>query len=239
VPPVAREKLAAAPALAVEVDLETADPMVVLNKALLPEDQSLDKLLGPEAFSRLRDYVRGVMPLLVLERVRPWFAANLAIVKASAGQLQRDVMDVALLKQSRAAGKRLVFLETLLEQLEMMDNVMDANAVIALTKDLDNLTKEIQAMTVAYRKGDVAALEAMLSESANGEFSREQFRALFGARNERWVPLVEKLAAEGGGFVAVGAGHLLGKDGIVPLLRARGHRVTRVLPGPTSPQLPH
>jgi len=55
-------------------------------------------------------------------------------------------------------------------------------------------------------------------------------RLLLSARNERWIPFLEQLAHEGGAFVAVGAAHLVGKDGVVALLRAHGYRVARVRP---------
>ena len=84
-------------------------------------------------------------------------------------------------------------------------------------------------MKAAYRAGDVRGLEAVVAdkESRLG-LGEDQLRLLLGARNERWLPFVEQLVAEGGGFLAVGAGHLPGTDGLVALLRARGYQVTRV-----------
>jgi uncharacterized protein YbaP (TraB family) len=84
-------------------------------------------------------------------------------------------------------------------------------------------------MTAAYRTGDVRGLEAVLTDEQHRlGLSEDQLRLLLGARNERWLPFVEKLVAEGGGFLAAGAGHLPGTDGLVALLRARGYQVTRV-----------
>ena len=47
--------------------------------------------------------------------------------------------------------------------------------------------------------------------------------------SERMVKRAEPLLAKGGTFLAVGAMHLPGQEGIVELLRARGYRVTPVL----------
>jgi tetratricopeptide (TPR) repeat protein len=58
---------------------------------------------------------------------------------------------------------------------------------------------------------------------------------LFKRRNRAWIPALEKLAVTGHAFVAVGAGHLVGPDGVVALLRAKGYKVTRV-PGALAPR---
>jgi uncharacterized protein YbaP (TraB family) len=47
-------------------------------------------------------------------------------------------------------------------------------------------------------------------------------------RNAAWIPELEKLFAQGGVFVAVGADHLIGDKGVVALLRAHGYTITRV-----------
>ena len=48
------------------------------------------------------------------------------------------------------------------------------------------------------------------------------------ARNRRWLPAIEQAVRGGGAFVAVGCSHLIGDQGLVALLRARGLAVTRM-----------
>jgi TraB/PrgY/gumN family len=71
----------------------------------------------------------------------------------------------------------------------------------------------------------IAPARALADREARLGLGEEQLRLLLGARIERWLPFVEQLVAEGGGFLAIGAGHLPGADGLVALLRARlpGH----------------
>jgi uncharacterized protein YbaP (TraB family) len=55
------------------------------------------------------------------------------------------------------------------------------------------------------------------------------YEALFVRRNNAWIEiLLRELQGSGVDFVAVGAGHLLGEDGLVAQLRARGYTVERV-----------
>ena len=66
------------------------------------------------------------------------------------------------------------------------------------------------------------------------EDMRKQYPALYQdinvERNARWVPRLEQRLGKQGGttLVVVGALHLLGRDGVVERLRARGYRVERI-----------
>jgi uncharacterized protein YbaP (TraB family) len=50
---------------------------------------------------------------------------------------------------------------------------------------------------------------------------------LLADRNRRWAPRIERYLEHGGGFVAVGLGHLLGERGLPTMLERAGYRVTR------------
>jgi uncharacterized protein YbaP (TraB family) len=215
--------------VAFETDVTAFTGPAMMAKAILPPDQSLDTLVGAEAWTRLRDYLKSAIPEPALTRLRPWFVVSFVLVQASGLKPGDEPMDLALMKAGRDLGKTLRFLETPDEQLDLLARTLDAKAVAALAMRLEALPGVLQRMTTAYRAGDVRALEALLADpEARLALGSEQARVLLGARNERWLPVVEQMAAEGGGFLAVGAGHLPGMDGLVALLRARGYQVTRV-----------
>jgi uncharacterized protein YbaP (TraB family) len=45
-------------------------------------------------------------------------------------------------------------------------------------------------------------------------------------RNRRWLPEIEKLIHDGSGaMLVVGAAHLVGQDGVIEMLKAKGYRV--------------
>jgi uncharacterized protein YbaP (TraB family) len=215
--------------VAFETDVTAFTGPAMMAKALLPPDQSLDTLVGAEAWTRLRDYLKTAIPEPALTRLRPWFVASFVLVQASGLKPGDEPMDLALMKAGRDAGKTLRFLETPDEQLDLIARTLDARTVAALALRLEALPGVLQRMTSAYRAGDVGALEAVLADpEARLALGTEQARVLLGARNERWLPVVEQMVAEGGGFLAVGAGHVPGTDGLVALLRGRGYQVTRV-----------
>ena len=82
--------------------------------------------------------------------------------------------------------------------------------------------REIDRLTAAWRGGDGAALATLLLR----EYRRfpTLYEALVYRRNRDWVPQVEALLERGDdSLVVVGAMHLVGRQGLIELLRARGH----------------
>jgi uncharacterized protein YbaP (TraB family) len=74
-----------------------------------------------------------------------------------------------------------------------------------------------------WRKGDVAAFDALLIAPTRKDYP-ELYRRVLVERNRRMTDAVERyLAGKGTVFVVVGSGHLIGADGIVRMLKARGH----------------
>jgi uncharacterized protein YbaP (TraB family) len=233
VPPQVWERLRAARTLAFEADVAGLGTQAILAKAMLPPGESLDTLLGAEAWARLRDYLKSTVPEAALVRLRPWFVVTLVVVKASGFKPGDQPMDLGLMQAGRDAGKTLHFLESADEQIDLLARTFDAKTLAALATKLDAVPELLQRMSTAYRKGDLRAIEAIMADKEYRHgLGEEETRLLLGARNERWLPFVEKLVAEGGGFVAVGVGHLPGTDGLVALLRARGYQVTRVPAAP-------
>jgi uncharacterized protein YbaP (TraB family) len=75
----------------------------------------------------------------------------------------------------------------------------------------------------AWAAGDTASLEAILFESFK-EF-QEIYARLIVERNQNWLPQIEAFLRQDRDYLLiVGAGHLVGKDSVLQLLRAKGYR---------------
>jgi uncharacterized protein len=87
--------------------------------------------------------------------------------------------------------------------------------------------QEFSKMVELYKQQNLQGLYAMTLKS---EFELEnQQELLLNQRNRRWIPLLEGQMAEKPTFVAVGAAHLAGEQGVIALLRKQGYTLTPIL----------
>ena len=138
-------------------------------------------------------------------------------------------LDKHFFDRARKDGKQIVPLETVDFQLDLITGFSkeDGESVMKATlKDLDNETKEYGVMVTAWQTGDTARLEKFLNEAMQD--APAIYKRLLTDRSQSWVPKIEGLSRSGtNAIVIVGAGHLVGKDGVVELLKKKGLKVTQ------------
>ena len=85
----------------------------------------------------------------------------------------------------------------------------------------------IRRLVNAWKDGDVRLLDRLLNQDKQADPITHQ--TLFSRRNSKWVPEIERFAhANGNYLVIVGAGHLVGDDGVVAQLRQAGFSVQQL-----------
>ena len=152
-----------------------------------------------------------------------------ALRLARAGDSDSDSgngVDRAVLRA--ASGKRVIELEGAAGQLGLFDQMPEAEQRAMLDAVLRDAGRAQDAdLAAAWRKGDFAVIEA---ETRRGMLADPALReTLFTGRNKAWADqLAARLARGERVFVAVGAAHMAGADGLAAMLAARGFAVTRV-----------
>jgi len=141
-----------------------------------------------------------------------------------------DGVESGLTERFAAAGKPIAGLETARAQL-MLFETLDAPTQRALltraAEGADDAVAEVAALTAAWRRGDVAALEKMINEDVDAVPAAR--KAIITDRNRRWSAWIKgRMAQPGTIMIAVGAGHLVGADGVPAMLAANRVTVTRV-----------
>ncbi|KQS02404.1 hypothetical protein ASG11_14715 [Sphingomonas sp. Leaf357] len=127
---------------------------------------------------------------------------------------------------TRFAGRRRAALETQSEQLAIFNALPEAAQRVLLARALADAGGYATTLA-AWEAGDVRALAASFGPAFRG--APELERSLETARNARWSGwIARRMRAPGRVLVAVGAGHLVGRDSVVAMLAARGFKVSRV-----------
>lgn len=229
-PPVVFQNLEASKVFAMEAD--TTDPSLAL--AMRRSDGgSLRADLGPAYWKKLEDAI-GARVAEQLEGMKPFAVMTVLIARDLPMTLP---MDRVLSERAQAAGKPIHYLEKAIDQIAMIEPWMSPEDVKALLDNRDVAKNLAVKMLDAYKAGDGDALGAMFDDTTlwiaakrKPETFPAYLDAILGKRNRAWIPQIEKLHADGGAFIAVGAGHLVGPGNVNTLLAERGYTVTRVTP---------
>lgn len=219
-----------------------ARAMVALRRyTMLQDGTTLESLLGAENAGRLREALAARnIPWQVANRLQPWMVAaaiSVPVCDLIAKQEGEPVLDTALVELALQTGKTVVGLETIEEQFAAVGGVERSFHIEALedmlllgplADDLMETTKQL------YLEGDTAMMLPIVREFAPetdaGQGYVEFRQRLVSKRNRVMAARAAAKLDEGGVFIAVGALHLPGKDGMVSLLRERGYTLEPVMP---------
>lgn len=220
-------------------DVETFVNEANLDEAWKPEydgyrwlspESPLSKLVGKDGF----DQARALLPNLRaqdLDRMKPW--SVLALLEARGESGGEATMDARLQRMAAAAGKRVLHLETLEEQLQALDCVPAEEHSRVLQERLRAswILRIESAQAMAWYRArnldawlaDIDRMEGLGDEARAIE--QRSRRCLLEDRNARWIGQLETLFQDGPCLVAVGAVHLVGAEGLLAALRRDGYRV--------------
>jgi uncharacterized protein len=207
--------------------------MKFLTKSMLPLGQTLAEQVSPAFYTAFtNELVLAGMPLLMFERLKPAMAA----VTLTALELQKlgfdpeYGLDKHFYARARKDGKPVAALETVDFQFDLLNGLSKEESELLMKttlEDIDRAKKECAEMINAWRTGNAEALDKLLNEA-----SREApvlFKRLLTDRNYNWAPKIrEWLQGDKNVLVVVGAAHLVGKQGLVTLLRNDGFKVEQL-----------
>ncbi len=195
---------------------------------------SLSSLLTPNENARLANAASkvGILPDL-LEPLRPWLASIQLTLLNMAGQGYDSAtgVDANIASMAQAAGKRLAYLETVEDQFAVFASLsakVEKAFLMATVEQIAANPGTLNELIQAWATGDTKKFSKYFKDMRGDEMPGLH-DALFVRRNKAWVEQIAKrMKGAGKAFIAVGAGHLPGQDGVVSLLRARGIRVKRL-----------
>ncbi len=216
--------------LMLEVSLDEQTAMAVAMRMRLPPQQTLSGLVGEVLASQARQAMqeRGIPPEAT-ERMQPWATVlTLSTPKPESGL----VLDTLLYQRALREGKAFFALESADEQLAVFDGLaLDEQRALlqSVLQEYRDYPQLFEQMTVAYLERDLDRLAAISNSQLSSDdqaLQQKLMRRLLGQRNYRMVERMEPQLKQGKVFIAIGALHLPGKEGVVELLRQRGYQLT-------------
>lgn len=191
----------------------------------------LEQQIGSDLFERAAEiFPRYGIPPAAANMMKPWAAYATLSVPPDLGGMPLDMVLMAL---AQNAGLSLYGLESMEEQAETLGGLPVADQVRLLADTIchyDTVQSDVEEMIEYYRAGDLAKLRAVsekYQQESTALFERVVDRLLT-KRNIRMAERAVPHLMAGRAFIAVGALHLPGDQGILTLLERHGFTISRV-----------
>ncbi len=218
-----------------ELDMDNLSEMLDgISNMKMKNDSTFIDLMSASDYQKVKNYFEehnAFIPFSILESFKPFFAASTMTQK----DLPCDEiisMEEMVMKQCLADGKKIMGMETLIDQLEVFDKIPYVLQAKLMIQYIDSLvlgktnTKEFEELMQAYKSQDLTKFEAL---SKDIELGLADFTDLIlYDRNKKWVEKLKALLPKKSMVIAVGAGHLPGENGLIELLKKEGFKLTPV-----------
>lgn len=226
------DKLDSVAALVLEIDFDLgfSDKIALSKMMVLPEDSSAEIIYGDNYEKFLAGMKRAGMggtEIKLYQKFKPLFLEAL-IMKERYGKMKS--FDEELFQKAKKGDVSLLALETPEEQMQSLNNIPLAHQAEMILETLENpaaLDSLFQKMVQAYKQEDLNTLHALIMDTEMG--MGDATNALLNERNKKWIPKLTTLMQKQPIFIAVGAGHLAGENGLIALLRKEGYILMPVL----------
>ncbi len=220
-----------------ETDINSMnDPAVqvqMLQQLSYADERTLKTVLNAEVYNALSEYTEQVgMPLMLMEKFKPGMVVmSLQVLEFQRIGFTPQGVDAYFNTRAIEDAKSLGQLETVEKQLGFLASMGEGNEsefILLSLKDIARIEEVMEDVISAWREGDADRLADMIVTEMRNEWP-ELYDSLLRQRNLDWIPQIEQMLEDGDTeLVLVGAGHLVGPDGLLELLRKRGYQVKQL-----------
>jgi uncharacterized protein len=175
------------------------------------------------------------LPAEALQRFEPWFVGlTISVIEMNKIGLDPKIgLDMHFIELASRASKPTTGLETGSEQIAVFQTMSKDEQLQFLEESMseaEGAQAELEKLHDAWRRGDQSLLWDGMARSMRHDYPK-LYQRINVARNDAWVPRLQRMLddeSQDDTLVVVGALHLLGEDGVVEKLRAKGYRVERI-----------
>lgn len=217
-----------------EILFSTSIPRKFENLLKLPSGQTLKTVLSPKTYGLVKKRCEKMgVPWNKIHHYKPWVMyLMLGVPFDSSMEFRADLgIENHFYRMAKDAGKETGGLESIQDQLNVFDKLSWKEQdqllldLLSIRNSKDH-QKAFLKLVKDWHKGNLDGLEEMVeAQKKYPQF----YKAILVDRNRNWIPQIETfLSEEKNILIVVGAAHLAGEDGLIALLKNKGHTLERV-----------
>ncbi len=227
-----------------EVDIKemmNQENMKLMQQVMVTQsDTTFQSLFTPEDYKAISAFCKDNMmfDLTAMPKVKPAFISNNIIVilylKTMINFNPQEQLDTFFQMQAQEKGKKTAGLETIDFQFNLLYNSSSlkrqAELLLCTFKDQDNALRLAKRLTDLYVAQDIEGMHKLSQEKQGApcDWTPAEEAAMISDRNTKWMKELPAILKEAPTFVAVGALHLTGEQGLLNLLKQKGYTVEPV-----------
>ncbi len=226
-----------------EIDMDAmsnvANQMSMIGKIMMKDGVTLKDLLSDEDYTMVAAFFdKKGLPMMFANKIKPMFLSSMTemdmgsmdMFGGGGGESDVKSYEMEMYAYAEEKGIEVGGLETMDYQIGIFDSIpYEAQAKMLVeaveqsgSADADRMMDDLIR---TYLSQDIDGLVQAFSD--DDEFAEFE-SILLNDRNHNWIPIIKEKFAVQPTFVAVGAGHLAGPEGVLHLLRRQGYTITPI-----------
>ncbi len=212
-------------ALEIDINIPLKEQIKLAQEILLPKGKTVQNYLNDKEYKLFKSYLRDTLDISKKKynkyiRFKPFYIYSILLAN-EIGKVKS--YEKELNKVAKQKGIKTIGLESIQFQMALVDSIPIKKQALSILGG--DIKAEFDKMLTIYKKQNLSALFRLIS--AESDFD-EMEKDMLQKRNEKWIPIIEKLISKKPAFIAVGAGHIAGALGIINQLRQKGYTVKAV-----------
>jgi uncharacterized protein len=234
--PKVKKAFSGAAQVVVEAEIDSS-ALMELGMLALMLDNRLSALMDSSGYALVSEELQRSTgyDLRMFEQLKP-VTLTMMLTMLYAQQITAELvpgegmpLDQYFAVAGKRAGKVIQPLETMQEQAKLLYNQHSpqeqANQLVDFVRDKEQMIRMQKDLTEMYLNGDIEAMWQLNTEIGD-RWGDSAY--LLDNRNQRWMQQLPAIIQQQATFIAVGALHLPGENGLINLLRQAGYKVKPV-----------
>ena len=211
-------------AFAMEVNMDELNPFAAAKMMMM--EKPLDELISPEKYKALDSIfiAKTGQGIGMMKTTKPFFLMAMLMKDEMGGEME-EPLDLHFFSYSKAKNKKLIGVEKFEEQMAAVDQLTieeQVDIILDGAKDTSSTFNKFDELMNTYLEQD---LEEMIELSQDTTYPPKFNKAFITDRNIHMAERIPGIAKDQPTFIAIGAAHLGGPQGVLALLREKGYSV--------------